>query len=240
MTDRPLTARSVVASLLLGTTPPRLPARTLVRASELLGVAEGTTRVALSRMVSAGELTAVGGGYQLAGPLLERRDRQEEGRRPRTRPWDGTWVMAVVGGVRRPAAQRAAARRRLAAMRLAEWREGVWLRPDNLAGPHGRLDGCSWVTGARPEEEGLASALWDLEGWAARAASLREALASTPPPERLAAAFELAAATVRHLRDDPLLPPGLLPAGWPGDGLRADYDRYEAGFQAALRELLAG
>ncbi len=74
--SRALTARSVVASTLLGMTPPRLSSQLLVRSGELFGIAEGTTRVALSRMVAAGELEAVGGSYQLAGHLLTRQERQ--------------------------------------------------------------------------------------------------------------------------------------------------------------------
>ncbi|TMR26179.1 hypothetical protein ETD96_41735, partial [Actinomadura geliboluensis] len=44
---RPLTARSVVLSTLLGVHPPRLPARHLVRVGDLFGIAEGTIRVCL-------------------------------------------------------------------------------------------------------------------------------------------------------------------------------------------------
>ena len=69
---RPLSARSVVASTLLGTRGLTLQVRALVRAGELFGIAEGTTRVALSRMVAAGELVAEDGSYRLSGPLLER------------------------------------------------------------------------------------------------------------------------------------------------------------------------
>ena len=53
-----LTARSVIASTLLGTEPPRLPGRVLVRVGELFGITEGTIRTALSRMVASGELTS--------------------------------------------------------------------------------------------------------------------------------------------------------------------------------------
>ena len=38
---RPLTARSVLLSALLGTTPPRLPVGRLVRAAELFGITIG-------------------------------------------------------------------------------------------------------------------------------------------------------------------------------------------------------
>jgi phenylacetic acid degradation operon negative regulatory protein len=61
--DRRLTARSVVASTLLGTSPPRLPVGVLVRAAELFGISEGTTGVAWTRMAAAAELVAVDGPY---------------------------------------------------------------------------------------------------------------------------------------------------------------------------------
>ena len=54
--DRSLTARSVIASLLLGMRDPALPVSALVRSGGRLGLAEGTIRVAVSRMVAAGEI----------------------------------------------------------------------------------------------------------------------------------------------------------------------------------------
>ena len=45
--ERPLTARSIIASTLLGTHPPVLRGQLMVRLVELFGVPEGTTRVAL-------------------------------------------------------------------------------------------------------------------------------------------------------------------------------------------------
>ena len=237
----PFTARSVIASLLLGSDPPRLAARSLVRAAERFGFSENATRVALSRMVAAGELAVADGAYFLAGPLLERHRRQQAGRRPRLRPWDGTWLVGVVGATspRRTAGQRLSARRLLAAARLAEWREGVWLRPDNLGGPRPAIAGCAWLAGARPEDPPAAGALWDLGSWAERAGAMLGAMAvTTPSGDDPEPSFRLAAAVVRHLRDDPLLPPVLLPPSWPGDELRSAYDGYEAAFQAALRPVL--
>jgi phenylacetic acid degradation operon negative regulatory protein len=52
----------------------------------------------------------------------------------------------------------------------------------------------------------------------------------------LAAGFVFAAGVLRHLLADPLLPASLLPADWPGDELRARYDRYELAFKALWRE----
>jgi len=236
-----LTARSVIASLLLGMRPPRLAGQRLVRAAARFGYTDNATRVALSRMVAAGELEVADGTYALAGPLLERHGRQEAGRRAVPRPWDRTWVLAVIDGPARDAAQRAADRKALAAARLAEWREGVWVRPDNLDGPRPDLDGCTWVSGARPDPVPAAGALWDLAGWADGGEALLAAMAGTDPagtdPEP---AFLVAAAVVRHLRDDPLLPSALLPDRWPGARLRVAYDAYEAAFQAALRPVLLG
>src|SRR5690242_13068454 len=65
--ERPLAPRSLIASLLLGMRPPRMPAGRLVEWCGLFGVAEGTARVALSRMLDRGELTATDGVYELAG-----------------------------------------------------------------------------------------------------------------------------------------------------------------------------
>src|SRR5688500_2876021 len=94
--EAPLTARSIIASTLLGLRPPELGPRALIRAGEAFDIAEGTTRVALSRMVAAGELVADKGTYRLAGRLLDRMSRQDASRRPTLRRWNGEWVTAVV------------------------------------------------------------------------------------------------------------------------------------------------
>jgi phenylacetic acid degradation operon negative regulatory protein len=249
--ERPLTARNVVASTLLGARPPELPARVLVRSGELFGIAEGTTRVALSRMVATGELEAERGRYRLTGRLLGRQARQDESRRATIRPWDGNWRLAVVAADRRPAGERAELRSAMAALRFAERREGVWLRPDNLD-PARLPDAtdvarrqCAWFD-ATPDGDpaGLAAALWDLDGWAAGARALVERMADGLAPldagdrDVLAGAFVLSAAVLRHLQGDPLLPPALLPGGWPGGELRAAYDRYDAAFLRAWRDWL--
>ncbi|KUL54912.1 PaaX domain-containing protein, C- domain protein, partial [Streptomyces sp. NRRL F-4489] len=213
---RPLTARSVVLSTLLGHHPPRLPARALVRVGELFGIAEGTVRVALSRMVAAGDLRQDPDGYALTARLLARQARQDESRAPRTRPWSGDWEMAVVSADRRPPAERTALRQAMAALRLAELREGSWLRPANLDRPRPAVATaqCAWFT-AVPDGDpaALARTLWDLPGWAARARELLTALERAATP---ADRFTAAAAVLRHLVTDPLLPDPLLPADWPG------------------------
>lgn len=235
---KPLTARSVVASTLLGITPPRLPAAALVASGEQFGVAPGTTRVALSRMVDAGELTLDNGTYALAGTLLERHARQEQGRHPVTKPWTGEWRMAIVTATGRDASARAALRVTMGKLRMAELREGVWLRPDNLALP-ATIDDCT-MHSTRPDTLD-ADALFGLREWSTTADVLLRALARTQPHlERLDASmlgetFVIAAATTRHLTLDPLLPPQLLPTDWPGGELRSRYDAYQEHFANTWR-----
>jgi phenylacetic acid degradation operon negative regulatory protein len=51
--------------------------------------------------------------------------------------------------------------------------------------------------------------------------------------------FELSAAVLRHLVADPLLPIELLPRRWPGDPLRATYDRFDRSYRRLLLDYLS-
>jgi phenylacetic acid degradation operon negative regulatory protein len=232
---RPLSARSVVLSLLLGTHPPELPVRDLVRGVEPFGVGGSTVRAALSRMVTAGDLRRTDAVYRLSDRLLERQRRQDDAVHPRTRAWDGDWEMVVITATGRGPAERAELRARLTALRLAELREGVWLRPANLRRPLpddlGRVAQCYTARPDRPARE-LAASLWPLDAWSATArALLTHAARADLPADR----FTAFAAAVRHLLADPVLPPELLPADWPGTELRAAYADYQREVTAAVR-----
>ncbi len=239
--NRPFTARSVLASALLGMDPPELPVAQLVRLTGLFGISANRARVALSRMVAAGEATTDGSGtYRLAGRLRERQARQSASRAGSTVPFKGQWWVAVVVTSGSSAEIRTARRRSLTYARLAELREGVWMRPDNLEVrlPEDLRTDVELMT-AEPSNPGrLARALWDLPAWAARADQLLEEMAALTPDraEALAPGFELSAAVLRHLQADPLLPGELLPADWPGARLRADYDRWDVRYRATLRD----
>jgi phenylacetic acid degradation operon negative regulatory protein len=251
--ERPLSARSVVASTLLGMRPPRLSTQMIVRSGAIFGIAEGTTRVAISRMVAAGELIADGDGYRLAGPMLTRLVRQDLSRSGPPPTWDGRWSIHVVGTEPRDAPDRARLRSAATALRLAPLREGVWTRPANL--PAGVLPDEEAVVAAQcrrfdAEPDGdpaaLAAELWDLDGWTARADELRDRLTdvgdqlATGDLAALPEGFVLSAATLRHLQADPLLPGELLPSSWPGAALRADYERYDEAFRAVWRDWYRG
>ncbi|MGW7236538.1 PaaX family transcriptional regulator C-terminal domain-containing protein [Streptomyces sp. NPDC054804] len=226
---RPLSARSVVLSLLLGTHPPRLPVKDLLRLVEPFGVGGSALRAALSRMTAAGDLRRTDDAvYGLSDRLLARQRRQDEAVRPRTRAWDGDWEMLIITTTGRGPAERADLRTRLTALRLAELREGVWLRPANLTRPlPDEVLAIAEPCTARPSRAApeLAAQLWPLTTWSDTARALLTRAAESPrPPDRLT----LFAAVVRHLLTDPVLPSELLPADWPGDRLRTAYAAYRA------------
>jgi phenylacetic acid degradation operon negative regulatory protein len=236
-----LTARSVLASALLGMDPPELPVAQLVRLTGLFGLSENRARVALSRMVAAGEATTDGEGrYRLAGHLAARQSRQSASRAGATMPYGGRWWLAVVTTTGSTAEVRGTRRRALAYVRLAELREGVWMRPANVAlslpdALHGDMQ---MMTAVPDDAEDLVTRLWDLHRWSDQARLLLDGLDGLTPdrPEALAPGFELSAAVLRHLQADPLLPDELLPSVWPGASLRAAYDVWDSRYRATLRE----
>ena len=238
-----LSARSVIASMLLGTHPPEMDGRYLVALAKRFGIAEGTARVALSRMVDRGELENRSGRYRLAGHLARRQTRQDAARASITVDWDGSWIQAVAVG-KAAASRRTERRAEFAAAKLGELREGVWLRPDNLAIDTSSLDGgdvlwASVVPDGDPTE--LAARLWDLDAWAEEALRLSRGLEESAAglaaddDDLLAPGFVLSAAVLRHFLADPELPSDLVPGGWPAADLRRAYDGFDAAYRALLR-----
>jgi phenylacetic acid degradation operon negative regulatory protein len=251
---RPLSPRSVIASLLLGMHPPRARGALLVRWCAHLGIAEGTTRVALSRMVDAGELAVHDGRYELSGRLRRRQPGQDWSLAPVLLPWDGEWALWLVRPGARSAPARAGLRRAAVTARLAELRDGVWARPANLpaeATPPGALEtlteqAAAWTGRPPPATELPVAELFGLVEAASRARALLARLGPITTElekgdlSRLGPAFSLGAAALQQVRRDPLLPPALAGPDWPGSELRAAYSRYQAAFAAALAAWFAG
>ncbi len=249
--ERPLSARSLIVSLLLRTRPARMRGARLVQWCALFGVADGTARVALSRMVERGELRTHDGVYELAGRVEGRKRAQDWSLAPVLAPkWDGSWRMAiVVGGISRDAAERAALRDSMRRLRYARLREGVWTRPTNLprasAAPESWAVAdaqCAWWSGEPDGDPAvLAAELFDGESWSARADQLTQRLndvnrdLAEARDTSLALGFVTGAAALAHVRGDPLLPRELAVGGSTGDELRAAYGAYELTFASALR-----
>lgn len=223
-----------------------LPGRSLTSLAGLFGIHAGTMRTALSRMVTAGELSVADGRYHLEGRLLERQRAQDLGRHRPEAPWAGGWHTMVAVDAQRPLAERRRLRRVMADHRMGELRPDVWMRPANLAAP--MVDG--WMCTSGPligtDPGALAAHLWDLTALQRDARLLLARLADVAPSiatgrhDAIPHAFHLAARVVRFLRADPLLPAPLLPGDWPVDELRANYDDVERDLQAALRRFFAG
>lgn len=229
-----VSARSAVLSLLLGAHPPQLEGREIVSAMRLFGIPESTTRAAMSRMVTAGDLVRDGGRYALSERLVRRQAQTDS---PAEIPWDGTWETAVITTSGRSAGDRAELRTDMTRLRLAELREGVWMRPANLDRPW--PDSVRQVAthfSARPEHDpvGLAETLWDLPEWSRRGHELLAAEARARDDGQ--ARFLTMVAVVRHLYEDPILPPALQPDDWPARSLSETY----ADFRGWLAEMRIG
>lgn len=233
---RPLTARSAILSVLLGAHPPAAPGGHIVAWGSSVGINEPATRVALSRMVAAGDLERSQGVYTLAPRLVERQVRQDTALDRSATQWDGSWLLAVTTVAGELAQTRANLRRQMVEARFGELREGVWMRPNNIdwrpsddLAP--RLEVMTADAGTPAVD--LVARLFDLDNWAARGHLLATAFADgRDTGERLA----VAAAIVRHLTTDPLLPDEVLPAGWPASQLRDDYRAFRSDLLAMWQD----
>ena len=242
----PLTPRSIVLSVLLGSHPPRMPVGRILEFTSLFDLADGTVRTALSRMVAAGDLINDDGIYRLAGRLVERQAQQDAGRRHPPSDWDHTWWMVAVLSDRRTMAERRAFRAWAIGARLGELRPDLWLRPANLDIPtdlpHVLITRGSMISGAQQQ---LVAHLWDLDALRARSNVNRLALDAAaarlgdPDDRSLADAFTALAAAQQFLRVEPQLPANLTPHTT-GDDVRMRYAEVVEVFQARLARFFAG
>jgi phenylacetic acid degradation operon negative regulatory protein len=228
---RKLTARSAILSALLGMHPAQAPVKDLLAIATELGLQESAVRVALTRMVASGDLErAADGVYQLAPRLLDRQRRQDIAVGSGSQHWTGQWQLVVVTAGADDPAGRTALRTALQNAKLAELREGVWTRPNNIeVQVPAEFSDRTTVFTASPEDSSadLAERLFTPSSWADEANAL---LASFAAEDGMTERFETAAAAVRHLLHDPLLPNALLPPQWPGQALRGAYERFRIEF----------
>ena len=248
--DRPLSARSVLATALLGADQPHLTVGELVAIASLFGISDGAARTCLWRMVSNGELASDDG--------TEPRPQEacSNGANASTRHQDRRWVLRRRG------------------MGRGSWRSSRWnagRRPTGLrcAKPRqrctspncGRASGFARTIWTRTACRGLRAvldrqcvhfhdaatdipaetvrSLFSLDDWAADARRLTLAVRDELDAEAVAAddftyRFGLSVTVVRHLQLDPLLPVELLPQEWPGQELRSAYRRFDEVFKQRL------
>ena len=230
-----MTARSVVLSVLLGAHPAWATASELIRLTADFDIKEATLRVALTRMVGAGDLVRSEDGYRLSDRLLARQRRQDDAINPQLRSWDGTWTTLVITSVGIDARIRAGLRTTLQQNRFAELREGVWMRPDNvkITLSDEVLSRVRVLHSYDDSPADLAALLWDLPAWANVGGQLLDDMAAAADvPGR----FVAAAGMVRHLLTDPVLPNELLPDSWPGAALRKSYAQFATELVARRNE----
>jgi phenylacetic acid degradation operon negative regulatory protein len=214
----PLTPRSIVLSLLLGSHPAKMPVGRILEFTSLFELSEGAVRTALSRLVTAGDLDNDDGVYRLTGRLLERQAQQDSGRHEPPAEWDRTWWTVAVLTDRRPMAERRAFRTRAAGARLGELKPDMWFRPANIALPPGAFDEASAdiVVTRGPllvgDDQELARRLWDFDALADAARRHLGALEravdrlATGDDVALVDVFAALASAQRFLRVEPQLP----------------------------------
>lgn len=249
---------TVVLDALSVLDPEPLPVRLLVRLAALFGLTQNAARVAIFRLVEAGKLEATSrraaAAYRLTARTraLNRYVRAAALVRPRTVRWRGEWLQVLLSLREDRRGGRGRLTTALEVFHLASPHRGVWMRPCNLVeGPEelsarfrelgvlSRLDVLTCrFTDPRRERE-LAGRLWPLrrlggayERAADRLEESEQRLRSLPAEEALRETWRLGGEAIRLLFRDPLLPPELLPPGWPGPRLRRTYARYSrAGFR---------
>lgn len=228
-------ARSLVLDLLSTLRGGTMPVSAMVAAGALLGIAENSTRVAVARLLAAGQVERDERGRYRLGERARAVDRRVHGWRrleERTRPWSGGWIGIHLGEL--PTPRRRALRLRERALRLFGFRvlsPGLAVRPDNLAGELGalgdELHGLGLEAGAivfrvgeleRPTDA-RARSLWDVaalcDGYRRSFLDLEtsaEELPKLPEAQAMVESYLLGGRVIRQLVLDPLLPEPIVPA----------------------------
>ena len=226
--DRP-TAKSLTLDLLSSLRGGSMPIAALVAAAELFGVAGGSVRVAVTRLLAAGQVERGGRGRYRLGPGAQAVDHYARGwkeREARLRRWDDRWigVQAPLPGAD-PVSDRA-----LAWLGFERLNPGLALRPDNWKGGatalRNELAGLGLAREATvfrldsldEPEESRARSLWNAamlergyrEALASLERSARDLLARSEA-EAMVESFLLGGRVIRQLARDPLLPEALVP-----------------------------
>jgi phenylacetic acid degradation operon negative regulatory protein len=223
------TAKRIVLELLSAADDHAASAASLVASAKLLGVAENSLRVTLTRLLAAGTLELESRGVYRLGAATQAMTRQVTGWREverHVRRWDGGWACVQAGTV-----DRAGARRRDRALRLLGFRAlagALHVRPDNLD-PIVQLRARLYELGVEPnalvfratdfddDTEARARALWNRDRLTASYVATREridrwlvAVAELPLRTAAREAFFFGGDVLRMILFDPRLPEPLV------------------------------
>ena len=239
------TARSFLLDLLSTLRRGTMPVSALVESAGLFGIAENSVRVALTRLLAAGQVERdARGRYRLgeAARAVEQRVTSWRDVERRLRSWDGSWVGVIEGR----GAGRVAGRQRERALRmlgLRALRPALCVRPNNLRGGVAALRGELARLGLPPGDlvvelrelddvtDARSRELWESEELGAAHRALRREIEESArrldalPVERsMVESFLLGGRAIRQLVLDPLLPDAIAP----GDERRALLERMRA------------
>jgi phenylacetic acid degradation operon negative regulatory protein len=227
-------AKSLILDLLSTLRRGTMPVAALVQAGGLFGLADNNVRVALARLLAAGNVERDERGRYRLGPAAEPVNRQVGSWRrigERVRPWaPGTWLAVHTAGLAEAGRDRNRREQALRFLGFAELTPGLSLRPANLrggvAGATRELHAlgldpaaivCA-VSGLGPDAEARARGLWDAaglaEGYRRSLAALSESehhLAGKSDGEAMVESFLLGGRVMRQLVFDPLLPDPIVP-----------------------------
>ncbi len=228
------TARSLTLDLLSSLRGEAMPVAALVSAAGLFGIDENALRVAIARLLSAGQIARDERGQYRLGEAAHAIDQRVLGWRTaelRITRWSGGWWMVRSGTL--PHARSRERRAREHALRMlgfAELGAGLWLRPDNLRASLSELQAelrelgleadalVALVRELDPASEAHARRLWKRDALAlSYRRSLKELAASEarlarlPEDKAMVESFLLGGRVIRDLVLDPLLPEPLAP-----------------------------
>ncbi|MBB3012583.1 PaaX family transcriptional regulator C-terminal domain-containing protein [Cupriavidus alkaliphilus] len=226
-------ARRLILKLLVASETETLDAADAIRACALFGISDNNARVALTRLASADLIEAAGRGTYRLGPEGRALGEDISAWRiaeQRVRPWDGTWIAVLIAGLGRSDRTALRARERaLALVGMRQLEEGLYVRPDNLAGgvAHARerlyglgVEDSAPVFTVRDFDTGLESkarGLWNgkeiVKGYreGKRLLEKSEAKLDTLPLELAAKeSYLLGDQAIRQLVFDPMLPEPLV------------------------------
>ena len=252
-------ARSFVLDLLSTLRRGAMPVRALVEAAGLFGIAEGSVRVALTRLLAEGLVERdEGSAYRLGVAAAPIRDRVATWRdlASQMRAWSGAWI-GVFGVASAARPEQRKSRRALDLLGFRPLARGLEVRPDNLAGGIARVREELAALGLAPGavvcelreldavSEARAHGLWDAAGLVAsyrrhcRAieASTRR-LRARSDEHTMVESFRVGGAALRTLAKDPLLPEPIVPAR-ERDALVAAMRDYDALGRASWSAFLA-